>query len=293
MAPSEFDPARLSDLIEPIRHLAREAGNLIEGYYNPNGLDGVLEKTDGSPVTIADREAEAFITPALQKLTPDVPVIAEEAAEAGKLPTLTHGNFWLVDPLDGTKGFTKGSGEFTVNIALMVDYRPILGVIVAPVLGEEYVGYGLDSALFRGDDGRDQAMRVATPTDALRVTASRSHRNQDALDAFLAGRNVATCEARSSSLKFCEVAAGKADIYPRFGPTCEWDTAAGQAILEAAGGVVTALDGGHFAYGKADRKFLNDGFIAWGGVDPASWFAGNGPETSLETSAKADTGIGE
>lgn len=267
------NPQQLADLITPVRDIAREAGALIQEFFDPNGIDDVAAKSDGSPVTLADQQAEAFITPKLDALVSDCPVVAEEAAEAGKLPPITHGNFWLVDPLDGTKGFIKGSGDFTVNIALMIDYRPVLGVIIAPVLREEYLGYGLGTALEKHGDGEDQAISIQDPApNALRVIASKSHSKQEDLDAFLAGREVASCSARSSSFKFCDVAAGRSDVYPRFGPTCEWDTAAGQAILESAGGLVTSLDGGAFIYGKTDRKFLNEGFIAWGGLDPSAWF---------------------
>ena len=272
-------PEHLERLIDPVRMIAREAGMLICQYFDPAGMADVDAKADGSPVTLADQRAEAFITPRLHELTPGIPVIGEEAAEAGTLPDLHHGTFWLVDPLDGTKGFIKGSGDFTVNIALLIDDRPVLGVIIAPVLAEEYLGYGLGTAMERhGNAGAaDRAIVVQQPRpDGLRVSASKNHNVPGKLDAFLTGRKVAECNARSSSLKFCEVAAGRSDIYPRFGPTCEWDTAAGQAILESAGGVVTALDGGPFVYGKADQKFLNPGFIAWGGVDPEAWFTGTG-----------------
>ena len=268
----------LADLLDPIRDYARRAGAVIMTHYQPGGMgDDVEAKGDGSPVTAADREAEAIITPLLNALTPEIPVIGEEAASAGDLPEIKQGPFWLVDPLDGTKGFIKGSGEFTVNIALIVDQRPVLGVIYAPAFDEEFGGYGIDTAFMKQGDGADQPISVTSPPPAkVRVTASKNHRNQSALDAFLAGREVADCDARSSSLKFCEVAAGRADIYPRFGPTCEWDTAAGHAILEAAGGLVTDVNGGPFEYGKADRKVLNDSFIAWGGTDPAEWFAKTG-----------------
>ncbi len=276
MTTSIIAPEHLDQFIDPVRDIAREAGRLISDYFDPAGLSDVDAKADGSPVTLADQRAEAFITPKLHELAPGVPVIAEEAAEAGELPDLTHGTFWLVDPLDGTKGFIKGSGDFTVNIALLIEYRPVLGVIIAPVLAEEYLGYGLGTAIERHGDqsAEDRPMTISDPAPTrLRVSASKNHNNPGKLDEFLAGHDIAECKARSSSLKFCEVAAGRSDIYPRFGPTCEWDTAAGQAILEAAGGLVTDLDGGPFVYGKVDEKFLNPGFIAWGGLAPDTWFA--------------------
>ncbi|MEM6904171.1 MAG: 3'(2'),5'-bisphosphate nucleotidase CysQ, partial [Pseudomonadota bacterium] len=229
-------------------------------------------KGDGSPVTIADREAEALITPLLKELAPSVPVIGEEATDEGMMPDISGGRFWLVDPLDGTKDFIKGKGEFTVNIALVLDGRPVLGVIYAPAIDEEYGAFGLGTAFECLGGGEDRALEVATPDESdLRILGSRNHGDPEAMARFLDGRSIGSFIARSSSLKFCEVAAGRADIYPRFGNTCEWDTAAGQAILEGAGGVVTSTDGGLFPYAKTDRKFLNDGFIAWGGVSPAEW----------------------
>ncbi|MBV6632384.1 MAG: 3'(2'),5'-bisphosphate nucleotidase CysQ [Alphaproteobacteria bacterium] len=262
-------------MLSPIREIAKQAGEVIMEYYQPDGMDEVIAKGDGSPVTIADREAEALITPLLRQLTPDVPVIGEEASDGGSLPDISGGQFWLVDPLDGTKDFIKGLGEFTVNIALVLDGRPVMGVIYAPAIDEEYGACGVGTAFERRGNGADTPIEVVTPDlGKLRILGSRNHGNPEALEKFMNGREVGSFVARSSSLKFCEVAAGRADIYPRFGNTCEWDTAAGQAILEGAGGVVTSTDGGLFPYAKADRKFLNDGFIAWGGVGPAEWLGG-------------------
>jgi 3'(2'), 5'-bisphosphate nucleotidase len=263
----------LTEWLSAIREIAAEAGAITMRHYQPGGFEGAEAKGDGSPVTAADREAEAAITPRLKALTPNIPVIGEEAADAGTLPSIGQGPFWLVDPLDGTKEFIKGSGEFTVNIALIVSGRPLLGVVLAPAIDEEYGGCGIGTAFQRIGSRGDEEISVTDPVPAaLRIVASRSHRNDDALDAFMKGREIGEVVCRGSSLKFCDVAAGRADIYPRFGPTCEWDTAAGHAVLEAAGGYVTDETGGLFPYGKVERKFLNTGFIAWGGAEAGDWF---------------------
>jgi len=224
-----------------------------------------LQKQDGSPVTEADGRAEDII---LARLAPTgIPVLAEESAAAGRIPELGD-RFFVVDPLDGTKEFLKRNGEFTVNIALVEGGRPVLGVVLAPVTGEAYLGgpdgawavqTGTGSAAAR----RSLAVRQLSP---MRIVASRSH-GHAALATLCAELDIETDISVGSSLKFCLLAEGKAQLYPRFTPTAEWDTAAGQAVLEAAGGVVLTLDGEPLDYGHAERKFLNPFFVAAADLD--------------------------
>lgn len=242
---------------------ARKAGAAIMAIY-AQGFDA-REKADASPVTDADEAAEAVILDALRALAPDIPVVAEEAVAQGGAPTVAD-RFWLVDPLDGTREFISRNGEFTVNIALVEDARPVLGVVYLPAQDLLYEGAAGQGALRTGPDGRPEpiAVRQADPR-ALDVLASRSHRDAQT-DAFLAGLQVRQLVAAGSSLKFCRVAEGAADLYPRFGPTMEWDTAAGHAVLLAAGGTVTLPDDSPFRYGKPG--FRNGPFIARGaGLD--------------------------
>lgn len=224
-------------------------------------------KADESPVTAADLAAEAVIEAGLAELTPDIPLIAEEAASEGRLPDVTGNRFWLVDPLDGTREFLSRNGEFTVNIALIVDARPVLGVVHAPVLDLTFTGIPGAGAT-RAQDGRPAtsvAVRPA-PAEGVTIVASRRHGDPAAIDRLLRGHPVAERKTAGSSLKFCLVAEGQADIYPRFGRTMEWDTAAGQAVLAAAGGRVTDAHGEPFTYGKPNYE--NPPFIAWGGLAP-------------------------
>jgi 3'(2'), 5'-bisphosphate nucleotidase len=222
----------------------------------------VRGKADASPVTEADDKAEAIIVRGLAALTPDIPVVAEEAACGGRAPAVDR-TFWLVDPLDGTKEFINRNGEFTVNIALIEDGVPVLGVVLAPVLGRLYAGAdGVGAWVENADRSRTIARVRAVPDDGLTVVSSRSHGDTAALDAFLAGRTVASLVNAGSSLKFCLIAAGTADIYPRFGRTMEWDTAAGHAVLRAAGGRVADLHGNELVYGKPG--FENPHFVAFG-----------------------------
>lgn len=222
----------------------------------------VRAKEDESPVTLADEKAEAIITESLLRLAPGVPVVAEEAAAAGHLPDVSAGLFWLVDPLDGTKSFVRREGEFTVNIALVENGAPRMGVVFGPGMDALYAAAGPGSAI-REKAGEKSILKVrAVPEDGLTVVASRSHGDPKLLDDFLAARKIAKLAKASSSMKFCVVAEGEADVYPRFGPTSEWDTAAGHAVLSAAGGRVLTEDGKPFLYGKPG--FKNPNFIAWG-----------------------------
>lgn len=225
-------------------------------------------KADSSPVTAADIAAEAVIEEGLARLAPDIPLVAEEAAAEGRVPDISGGRFWLVDPLDGTREFISRNGEFTVNIALIENGRPVLGVVHAPALGLTYTGAaGLGATFRRTGEATSRRIVVRTaPSGGVTIVASRRHGDPEAIDRLLRGHPVADRKTAGSSLKFCLVASGDADIYPRFGRTMEWDTAAGQAILEAAGGRVTDAHGAELAYGKAG--FENPPFIAWGGLEP-------------------------
>jgi 3'(2'), 5'-bisphosphate nucleotidase len=258
------------DLARALIPVVREAGEIELKYYR-EGAD-VIDKADGSPVTLADQEAEKLIFQRLMEIAPDIPVIGEEAVAAGSIPDISAGTYFLVDPLDGTKEFITGGGDFTVNIALMVDNQPVMGIIYAPVSDELYfAGDGQAWSVIKGGAEKKLGVRPA-PAEGLTVVASKRHGDPEKLAEFLNGRKVSGIVSRSSSLKFCAMAAGEADLYPRLGPTSEWDTAAGEAILRAAGGGAVMLDGQPLRYGKADRKFLNPEFIAYASGDayPAS-----------------------
>jgi 3'(2'), 5'-bisphosphate nucleotidase len=225
-------------------------------------------KSDHSPVTQADVEAEAIIQAGLKKQWPEIPVIAEEAAAAGHVPEFKN-QFFLVDPLDGTKEFVSRNGEFTVNIALIENGKPILGVVYAPAINLVYwgeAGIGSAKATLKPEDdlvtAKWQTINTRPlPGEGATVLASRSHRDAET-DAYLSTIKVNQLIGAGSSLKFCTIAAGEADIYPRFGRTMEWDTAAGHAVLAAAGGKVNQADGAPLLYGKRHRGFDNPAFIA-------------------------------
>jgi len=250
--------ARLDELVD----LAVRAGEEILEVY---GSDAVAaEKSDGSPVTTADTRAEAVILAGLAEIAPDIPVLAEEAVSAGHVPDVTGGAFWLVDPLDGTKEFLSRNGEFTVNIALVEDGVPVLGVVHLPALDVTYVGSpGL--AERRDGAGTTQIAVRAVPDEGFDVLTSRSH-SDEATEQFIAAIPVHQRISAGSSLKFCRVAEGAADLYPRMGRTMEWDTAAGHAVVLAAGGMVCTVDGDPLRYGKAGHD--NPAFIAYGSARP-------------------------
>jgi 3'(2'), 5'-bisphosphate nucleotidase len=248
-----------TELLEQLLPVARAAGAEILAVYATDFE--VRDKSDSSPVTEADERAEAVILRELAALTPDVPVVSEEAAEAGLVPE-AGSRFWLVDPLDGTKEFVSRNGEFTVNIALVEDGRPMLGVVHVPALGRLYGGAAGSGAFVEDEAGRRPIACRRAPEDGLTIVSSRSHGDADALEAFLAGRRVASAVTAGSSLKFCLVASGEADLYPRLGRTMEWDTAAGHAVVSAAGGKVSAVSGGDLGYGKPG--FENPHFVAEG-----------------------------
>lgn len=248
----------LAALLPEIVTLADQAGAVIMDHYR--GDIEVKTKADASPVTAADEAGEAVILAGLAKLAPTIPVVAEEKAAAGDIPDLDAGPFWLVDPLDGTKEFISKNGEFTVNIALIGKDGPLLGVVLAPAREKAWWGCRGHGAHMRNANGPATPIQVRpAPAGGLTGVASRSHSDADT-DAFLDKAGVTERISAGSSLKFCLVAEGKADLYPRFGPTMEWDVAAGHAVLLAAGGHVTTLDGAPFVYRKPD--FRNTGFIA-------------------------------
>jgi len=251
-----------AELELPLARLAVEAGRLIMQHYEVP--TATREKADKSPVTDADEAAEHLILQGHARLAPGIPVISEEAAAAGFIPDVDT-TFFLVDPLDGTKEFIARNGEFTVNIALIEDGVPVFGVIQAPVTGALWHGVPGQGAFRRDADG-ERPLRVRTPATApLRVAASRSH--LDPRTEALMGRiGAVESVGLGSSLKFCRLAEGGMDVYPRFGPTSEWDTAAGQAILEAAGGALLDPRGRPFRYNQRDT-LLNGDFIALG--DPS------------------------
>jgi 3'(2'), 5'-bisphosphate nucleotidase len=221
----------------------------------------VRQKADDSPVTRADERAEAIIEERLAAGAPDIPVIAEERCAAQGLPSVAPPRFWLVDPLDGTKEFIRRNGEFTVNIALIEGDRPVLGVVYVPGQGVTYAAAGSAARWRDGEAPQPIKARPIPPRGAV-VVHSRTHADEQRLSEYVATLPEAERRLAGSALKFCLLAAGEADLYPRFGPTAEWDTAAGQAVLEAAGGAVATLDGAPLRYGKPG--FCNPDFIARG-----------------------------
>jgi 3'(2'), 5'-bisphosphate nucleotidase len=253
-----MEPQFLNGLLVAVRAVAEAAGQATLPFY---GRAEVRTKADGSPVTMADEASEAVILPTLRTLTPDIPVISEEEASEGLEPSVVGDRFWLVDPLDGTKEFISGNGEFTVNIALITAGVPVLGVVVVPALGETYCGAAGRATLSDAEGERPIMVRVP-PAAGITVVGSRNHGDPAAMEAFLAGRQVAAFRAAGSSLKLCLVARGVADVYPRFGPTMEWDIAAGHAVLRAAGGRVETMDGAELRYGKLNHR--NPHFVACG-----------------------------
>ena len=256
-------------LLAALENAALEAGRVIIKHYTQGCA--VHSKKDQSPVTEADHAAEAIILAALASVAPDIPVVAEEEAAAGRLPARLGRHFFLIDPLDGTREFLLRNGDFTVNIALIEDGVPALGLVYAPVRNLLYVG------------SRDGAQEVTTSADhqsisrcainariaphEKTVVCSRSHLTPETQQ-FLKLNHSGKCVSVGSSLKFCMIARGDADLYPRFGPTMEWDTAAGDAVLRAAGGMTTTFDGKPMIYGaRSDgtvQSFANPDFVAFG-----------------------------
>lgn len=245
-------------LLEQLVQLADQAGAEIMRHYE-QGTE-VSEKADKSPVTAADEAGEAIIIAGLRKLTPEIPIVAEEAVAKGDVPVVGDGPFWLVDPLDGTKEFIQKRGEFTVNIGLIEAGLPILGVVTAPAIDTAWWG-AVEHGAMRRKAGKTEAIGVRPNPGkgTLVAVASRSHRDAET-DAWLTEHGITETISCGSSLKFCAVAEARADVYPRFGRTMEWDTAAGHAVLRAAGGEVVTVGGAPFTYAKP--TFANSGFIA-------------------------------
>ncbi len=254
-------------LCNMVRRIAVKAGDITLQYFDEAGMDQSQYqiKGDGSPLTQADTEAEAYIAKELHGMLPDVPVVGEEAIARGEIPSLDgHEYFWLVDPLDGTKQFKEGDKDYTVNIALIHKGVPVIGIIYAPARGELYAACGPGTAVrWLADTDKEKAIKVRRPPHGgLTVVVSKSHGDNAKIDTLLQNHKVAKRVGVGSSLKLGFIAAGKADLYPRFGETSEWDTAAGDAILRAAGGVIEDMNGQPLVYGRADKKFLNPEFIA-------------------------------
>ena len=246
-------------MLDEILALAQEAGRAVMAVYQSADW-GVDFKADNSPLTLADIASHKVISAGLARLYPEIPLLSEESAAVDYEVRRGWQRFWLVDPLDGTKEFIKRNGEFTVNIALIEQGRPVLGVVVAPVLRRAYFAARGVGAFAQEDAQAARPIQVASRTETApwRVVASRSH-SDARTEAFLA--RLGNCELTSigSSLKLCLVAAGEADVYPRFGPTMEWDTAAAQCVVECAGGVVCDLAGGALGYNKV--QLLNPPFM--------------------------------
>jgi 3'(2'), 5'-bisphosphate nucleotidase len=249
--------ADLSLMLIVFERLAREAGAAIMAHYD---LDCRLDdKHDASPLTAADLAADKVICAGLREAYPDIDLVTEEQTDTHQ--GIKGGNrFFLIDPLDGTKEFLSRNGQFTVNIALIENAVPVAGVVFAPALNRMFLGANKLGATETDEAGIRAIRTRAAPQNRIAV-ASRSHRSAET-DAFLIEEKISDCISAGSSLKFCLVATGEADIYPRFGPTMEWDTAAGQAVLEAAGGKVLTPEGTRFHYGKANHR--NGNFVAWG-----------------------------
>lgn len=267
--PSKVD---LAALLQPLGLACREAGEAIRTVRR-RGF-AVEHKGDLSPVTEADRAAEAIILAALARHAPGVPVVAEEEAAAGRIPDLADA-FFLVDPLDGTREFVRGGDDYTVNIGLVMAGSPMLGLVLAPEQGRLWASVVGGEAWVEDAEGARTPLTVRSPGESLTVVASKSHMNE-ATRVFL-GAELPDAELVSvgSSLKFCLLAEGAADYYPRLSPTSEWDTAAGHAVLLAAGGFVDGPDGAPLGYGKPG--FINSGFAAsagWKGPDLSPYMPG-------------------
>nr|WP_233346772.1 3'(2'),5'-bisphosphate nucleotidase CysQ [Hyphomonas pacifica] len=256
---------------DQLARIALDAGRLIMDVYETDF--SVDRKEDASPVTEADQRAETLILKGLADADPDLPVVAEESFTDGNVPMHGH-RFALVDPLDGTKEFVSKNGEFTVNIAIIEHGRPVMGVVYAPAKNRLFVAESHNiawqaSAAPGAEIPADRTpLKIRpVPSEGLTAVASKSHRSPET-DEWLAKHHVADIKGAGSSLKFCLIAAGEADLYPRMGRTMEWDTAAGHAVVEAAGGRVLTEEGTPLLYGKTERGYDNPHFIVYGDVTP-------------------------
>lgn len=257
--------------LDPVRTLAAEASEQILEIYGT--AFNVTAKDDNSPLTAADLAAHRVIVAGLERLTPTIPILSEESSAIAFAERLGWQRYWLVDPLDGTKEFVQRNGQFTVNIALIVDHEPVLGVVQAPVPGVCYFAVRGHGA-FREEPGqaaqpiRVKPLRLGGP---VRVVGSKSHGGPE-LQSFAAGLGAYELVTIGSSLKFCRVAEGSADVYPRFGPTSEWDTAAAQAIVEAAGGQVVSMATGQPLRYNLEESLVNPYFLVYGDAN-GDWFS--------------------
>jgi 3'(2'), 5'-bisphosphate nucleotidase len=267
MTAPTLDFATLSRFADHLESTARECGRVIMDIYESDFE--VHTKADKSPVTAADEASEEIILKALKEVVADIPFVAEEHIAAHGFPNFEGNTFWLIDALDGTKEFINKRGAFTVNIGLIVDGQPCLGIVYAPARDEMFRGVNCptsreQAALVERNGKRETLSVRAIPQTGVTVVGSFSHQVKEPMDNFLAGLTVENMIAIGSSLKFCLVAEGKADLYPRFGPTCEWDIAAGHAVLRAAGGSVKTFDGKDIIYKKANENYRNGTFLAAG-----------------------------
>ena len=253
-----------------MRRIVLEAGQATLPYYDMVETLTVTTKADGSPVTEADKIAEAIIEKGLKEIVPSVPMIGEEAVSEGRIPDLSQADyFWLVDPVDGTKGFA--SGDYTVNVALIHKGEPIMGIIYAPVHGDLYTGTGPGEAMrYLESTGTEKEIHVRDiPREGFTIVTNRTTDPFGKIEKFLERFKVNKTIRMGSSMKLCLIASGKADLYPRFGRISEWDIAAGDAILRSAGGSIIDLQGKSLTYGHADKKFASPEFIASAGkIDP-------------------------
>ena len=263
-----------SAALEVVKSAINAGVVIMEVYNDADGIDTDTKKDD-SPVTIADQRAEDVILKDLTRIAPDIPVLAEEAVAAGNIPDVGE-QFFLVDPLDGTKEFIKKGTDFTVNIALIVHGRPVMGVVYAPAQNRLWVAEGPTTAweadvALGGDVPAEDARKPLKISKAdpagLRAVASKSHRTPET-DEFLGKFTIKELVGAGSSLKFCLIASGEADLYPRLGRTMEWDTGAGHAVVLAAGGRVLTMDAKDLTYGKKERGYDNPYFVVYGDVEP-------------------------
>ncbi len=256
-------------VLERVAEICHEAGAVIMPHFDAEGM--AFENKDDarkSQVTLADTEAEAVILPALAAINPNVPIVAEEQMSTGHVPDISGGEFWLVDPLDGTKEFIKKIPEFTVNIGLIRNGRPVLGVVYSPAANDLYAGSEVLGQAWQERDGQPREPLRVRPVDAggIIICLSRTYGQSVELSHFLERFTVEKQVDAGSSIKFCLIARGEADVYPRYGGSMEWDTAAAHAVLNAAGGRVCEInDGPELRYGKSE--FRNPYFVAWGGPE--------------------------
>src|SRR3984957_19820189 len=249
----------LPALAQALMPIVARAGAAIMRVYDAGFT--VQHKEDNSPLTLADLESQRVIIEGLNEVTPDIPILSEESAQAPWAERQSWRELWVVDPLDGTREFVKRNGEFTVNIALVCDHEPVLGVVAAPAQGLLFWGAAKVGAFSHHQGTAQLPIKVSAPEDPLRVVGSRSHASAETA-AYLERFERIVMTGIGSSLKFCLIAEGKADLYPRFGPTSEWDTAAGQALLEAAGGPAPRT-GGHRLRYNCRSSVINGDFLAF------------------------------